>query len=92
MNTIAQSIARSAGVRIGANVNPTPTTTIPPFPTDIENGGYTSSQIDAWLINHAFVLDTTGELFILIGNDQRTSASDAAYAHLELTNGFYEDL
>lgn len=64
---------------------------IPPFPTDIENGGYTSSQIDAWLINHAFVLDTTGVLFVLQGNEPRTSDSDAAYAHLELTNGFYED-
>lgn len=64
---------------------------IPPFPTDIENGGYTSSQIDDWLINHAFTLNTTEKLFVLQGNEIRTSDSDAAYAHLELTNGFYED-
>lgn len=86
-----QKLYQNIGQRISINIGGTSTTSPNPNSTDIENGGYTSSQVDTWLNHHAFVLNTTGQLFILKGNQLRTSASDAAYEILELTNGFYED-
>ena len=65
---------------------------IVPFPNDIENMGYTSSQVDNWLI-YIESIGTTGQLIDIRGNSPRTSASDAAVLSLTTTldNTILED-
>lgn len=69
-NTLAQGTV--------ATTTTTTTAFIPPDDLDVSGMGYTSDNIDDYLIHHAFTLATENGLIIIKGNGNPTSKSDAA--------------
>ena len=62
------------GVIQGSKVS----SSVPPEDLDISDRGYTSTQIDDYLIYHADILGTNNAEMDIRGNDNPTSASSAA--------------
>jgi hypothetical protein len=68
-------------VQIGTLSNASPPF-IPPDDLDISDRGYTSSNIDEYLIYHAFTLGTNNATMDIMGNEDPTEASAAAREEL----------
>ena len=69
----------SASLFVGAfNLLTQGTVFIPPDSLDISDRGYTSDNIDDYLIHHAFTLLTNNTEMDIRGNDNPTAASAAA--------------